>query len=324
MHAVARRGRLAGIVALASAAVLASSSARADDPVAAEALFREGSALWQQGKIPAACERFTRSNDAEPGVGTLFFLADCGLRSGKRASAWYRLREAATLAARKGDTSRQALAERRSRELEPGLARLLVRSSPAGMPPHAVLRRDSVSADAASFDVPVPVDAGSHHLEVSAPGYRPWSTDVVVADAPGTVTVDVPHLKLAVLAPVATVSTPEAPPPPPAGTPRAWVASRIASGAVAVAGIGVGATFGVLAATGWSDVSSACPDHTCRSVSSQMVNAPKEATADTQANIATGALIVAGVAAAVFVATYLFSPARVGSSGGVPDTTVRF
>jgi hypothetical protein len=102
------------------------------------------------------------------------------------------------------------------------------------------------------------------------------------------------------------------------------VVSRIASGVVAVAGIGVGASFGILAATGWSDVSSACPDHTCRNAAVQMANAPKEATADTQANIATGALVIAGVAALVFVATYLIHPSSTRGARGAPATTIRF
>ena len=67
-------------------AVMAEPSAR--DRAAAEATFRQATALMDEERFAEACEKFAASQDLDPGLGTLLHLADCYDRAGRTASAW--------------------------------------------------------------------------------------------------------------------------------------------------------------------------------------------------------------------------------------------
>lgn len=289
------RPLIAASAVLAASLSAAAAGATGADPTTAEVLFREGSALWQAGRPDDACERFAKSQEADPAVGTLFFLSDCALRQGKVATAWYRLREAAALAARKGDTSRQATADERSRKLEPSLPRLRIHSVEQPPPPGLAVRRDDVEGDAISLDVPIPVDPGEHRVGVKAPGRVPWETRTVVPEGPGTTVVEVPRL---------------APAPRPARPAEAHPAQRrsivpaVASGACLL-GLGVGVAFGALAQSAWSDIERACPGRVCPDAATRDALEGKRDAAASRAGVATAAFVFAGVAAAVAIVAYV-------------------
>jgi hypothetical protein len=91
----------------------------------------------------------------------------------------------------------------------------------------------------------------------------------------------------------------------------------LVAGALAVCGVGVGTAFGLIARGTWAEVGRACPNRTCPDAATQAAMEPKRSEATAQANIATGAFLVAGIAAAIAVATYLLEAGpRKGSLSG--------
>jgi hypothetical protein len=220
--------------------------ARADnDAAAAQALFDEAKALTAAGKYEEACPKFLASLKLDQKPGAAINLADCYEKSGKLASAWARYVEAATLAERVHQADRQQYAKDHASVLEPLLSRLTiaVAAPVSGMQ----VRRDGEPIDAAVLGSALPVDAGQHVIEVTAPGKKPWSSTVTVAAGAAQVKIDVPTLEDA---------PPEAGPAAPSG-PSGLGAQRIAGIALAsvgLAGVVVGAAFGGIAASKWSGV----------------------------------------------------------------------
>src|SRR5258706_1569998 len=91
------------IVGVAWASLVAwGTAAGQTDPVVARALFDEGRRLAGEGKYSQACPKLEESQKLDPGLGTLFGLADCLEHVGRTASAWSRFRDAADVANRLG------------------------------------------------------------------------------------------------------------------------------------------------------------------------------------------------------------------------------
>lgn len=178
----------------AALALLAPSRAGADDSLSAQALFEDGRRLKEAGKCAEALPKFEASQRIEPAVGTLLNLADCYDALGRKASAWVRLSEAASIARRLGDDRRAEYAERRSGELAPALSRLVIE---VAQPVDGLLiERGGVAVDEAAWGTAVPVDPGEVTVAASAPGFVPWSTTLTVRE-PGLFEVQVPKLSVA-------------------------------------------------------------------------------------------------------------------------------
>jgi hypothetical protein len=155
-------------VLLAAAVVLCvPRSAHAQNPAAAEALFEQARAAMAAGSFDIACARFRDSDKLDPAVGTRFNLADCEERRGRIATAWSLFRSVLSELARHDD--RRPIAEHRAKALEPRMPRLtLVRAAdtPAGLR----VRVDGVELGEGSLGVPLPMDPGSHELQLLLPG----------------------------------------------------------------------------------------------------------------------------------------------------------
>src|SRR4051794_10293213 len=93
--------------------ILLAARAHAADPAAAEAVFEEGKRSVARGDLDKGCRAFEESQRLDPGMGTLYHLADCEERRGKTATAWARFRELAAQAKAQGEEAREKAARDR-------------------------------------------------------------------------------------------------------------------------------------------------------------------------------------------------------------------
>ena len=172
---------------------LAPAANSARDPAAAEALFRAGRQLAQEGKLEEAFAKFEESYRLDPTAGALLNMGECRIREGKTASAWALYQQAATLADVQGKPDLFDLAFQRQREIEPNLSYLTFHVAKAA--PGLEVKRDGVLVGAAQFDVSLPVDPGRHIISAQAPGYESIQFAVVVHEKRDRQIVNVPALK---------------------------------------------------------------------------------------------------------------------------------
>jgi hypothetical protein len=241
-----------GVTGLFVAAAIAGSprvvTAQASDAnkAAAVALFDEATKLMAEGRHAAACAKFADSNRLDPQLGVLLHLANCYEKNGQIASAWAHWRDAAEIAQARGD-ARQTTAKNRAAELEAKLSKLVI-DVPAGSDvPGLEIKRDGTVVSRALWGASVPVDAGEHVIEASAPGKRTSTAKISVAGNAAVATHTIAALDDEVIA----ASAPGAPPEsPPAASVEAdsssgdtqrmlgWIA-----GGLGVVGIGAGIVF---------------------------------------------------------------------------------
>jgi hypothetical protein len=294
------------VLAMACARTAAAQGAQgASNEAAAEALFTEGRALIDAGRVEEGCKKLEASHALDPGTGTLIHLGDCDERLGRTASAWARFRDATSRAARDGRRDWEAVARTRAAELEPKLAKLRV-DAPAGV----TVRRDGNEIPAAALGSALPIDPGDHVLTASAPGKKPWTTRVSVA-ASTTSAVAVPVLEDDAAAPLPGAPEGRADARPADGSSLRAVGFAI--GAVGLVGLGVGAITGLSAISSNNRSKQACPtDGVCADESARSDNddARSSATISTIAFVAGGALVAGGVALVVFAPSSSSSPAK--------------
>jgi hypothetical protein len=203
---------------LTLAILLLPSTARAADPIAAQALFDEAKQLMADGRYTAACPKFAESQEADPGLGTQFHLADCWQHVGRLASAWALFRDVESQAHARGEFGRERVAHDRAAALEPFLPRLQIVPRDAERIPGLTIRRDGAEIGREQWGVAVPIDPGAHAVVAYAPGKQPWGTGVEVPLDSKIVTVELPPL---LNLPTASSAAPAAPlrPPSPATAP---------------------------------------------------------------------------------------------------------
>lgn len=184
---------------MAVSVVLLGTSWAAAEPTAerqatAEALFEQASALVDQGHFAEACDKFAASQELDPGLGTLLYLADCYDRMGRSASAWALFREVQERSHRENQPDREHIAEQRATALDAKLSRLELRVAPARQIPGLSLYLRGAPVARASWNVALPVDPGAVQIEARAPGKKPWSTQVSIGAGPSSRVVELPEL----------------------------------------------------------------------------------------------------------------------------------
>ncbi len=236
-----------GLVSL-SAVVFAAPVARAqsaDNSATVEALFDEGKRLMAAGKVAEACPKFLASYELEHRVGTLLNLAACYEQNAQLASAWARFVEARTLAARNNQPERQQFADDHAKALEPKLSKLTVTvTRPV---PGLEVKVDGQAVAQGAWGVAVPMDAGKHTVQATAPDHVAFSGEVTLGAGADQQTLAVPELAAA----PRPVTGPAPETPQPQSQASGGLGGRkilaLAVAGVGVVGLGIGSYFGVTA-----------------------------------------------------------------------------
>lgn len=292
--------KLAGLLSL----VAMTSSAFAEDKVAAESAFRAAKELEKAGKLAEACPLYEASYRADPQLGALLNLANCHEQTGRVATAWVEYRDALELATRRGD-SRVDYSKKRLAALEPRLSKLRI-EAPAGVTVErngtdvtALVRQDLV------------VDPGTYRVRATAPGKVAWETSIAVQQEGQTTRIVIPELVTAAAdappprpAPVVVIPSPVVTPQPatrvaaPPTSHRRTFAFAVGSAGLATTAVGLG--FGLDARGKWRssrDPSSCDAQNVCNERgTAQIANARSSAAIATWAVSAGAAMLVtAGV-----------------------------
>ena len=171
-----RRGARCSYLALVVIlAVEPTAFAEERDPVAAEALFRQGLAALRAEDWGSGCEKFQKSMALDPAVSTEFKIAKCYEHDNQLAKAWYAYelaqkmnRESQASEKRRSDLDRaivEALAA-----LKPQVPTLRVTVTPNA--PDLEVMRDGVAIPVAILGEVIPVDPGTHEILVRASGFE--------------------------------------------------------------------------------------------------------------------------------------------------------
>ena len=295
----------------------------------AQALFDEGKRLLAHGDIDEACERFERSQRLEPAGGTLLHLARCREDQGRTATAWTHFNEALSAARSAGRKDREQVAAEHLAVLDRRLVRLRVVVPAAQRIAGLTLHRDGKLLDAAGWGVAVPVDPGSHDVEASAPGHKPWRSHVDVRREGTTLDVTIPDL-----APDDTAVAPPPPvtppPPPPPAPPRANDGGTIGmqrtvalfTASVGLVGIGAATYFGLRSSAAHDKTDELCggpAPHDCPQAGIDEAN-----TARTLGTISTVTFVLGAVALAGGVVLWLTAPSRATAATSLASGRIAF
>lgn len=302
-----KRMKRAIVVVTVTLALTTESTARAEptatDKAAAESLYDDAKALMRVGRYAEACPKLTESQRLDPGVGTLFYLADCYQRLGKLASAWATWREASAAAHASGQVERENLARSKADALAADVPRLVVRApSPV---PGLGIKRDGAALPEASWGTATLVDPGEHIVEASAPGHQPFQRSVNLAKG-DQIEVEVPALA-ASPAPAPEPPPPTSPPPPPDDarskirmTPLTWIGFGVGA-----AGLVTGTIAGALSFSSASAAKEHCTGNDCTPEARPDIDASR-----TTGTVAEIAFVVAAVGAGVGVVSLLLPPSK--------------
>jgi hypothetical protein len=286
------------VVAAVVASLLACGPAAVAGPPTAEeeaaVLFEHAKALMDASRYAEACPTFERSETLDPQVGTMLNLAFCDENLGKTATAWTVWVEAAAKADERGQTSRAEFARSRASLLEPRLLRITVLVAPQRDLDQLDVRVDGVSLARSRWGTPIPIDPGSHWLQASAAGRRPYWRSFEV-DEQSVPPVTVPSLD---------------DPPGPAqkadgdrdGSPRAWRRpAALVMGTFAAVALGAGGVLAGVSKATYDSSSGYCGALVCDEPGNQ-----RRSTAKTEGNVASVAA-ASGAAAAIGAAILWFT-----------------
>ncbi len=140
-----------------------STTARANDPAAADALFQAGKQLVTEKKFAEACTKFDASYKLDPTLGTLLNLADCYEKAGRYATSWTTWGSAIERAQRDKDDRLEYAKERRD-ALAPKLPKVVIRVY--GMLPGIDVYWDNFKMPPGAFGSDIPTEVLRHKLVV--------------------------------------------------------------------------------------------------------------------------------------------------------------
>lgn len=238
----------------------------AENRAAAEALFKEAGRLYKAGSIEQACKALEKSQRLDPATGTLLNLARCYEKLGKLASAWIAYVDVAAQAKREGQAGREETARAAVARLGPNVPKLTIEVPEASGATNLSIKRNGKPVPRALWNVSAPVDPGSHTVEATAAGKKPWA--VVVDVKVGQVqTTTVPILVDLPVAPGAAKPVQDAPskraPVEADSELGARKVAALVAGGVGVVAVGVGAVFGLGAKSDLDMANETCTSSVC-------------------------------------------------------------
>lgn len=241
--------RLFPFICAASIFAWSTASLAQSNAAIAETAFQRGKELMAEGKPAEACPKFEESHRLDPSVGALLNLGRCYEQLGRTASAWVRFKEGATLARTLGQTERESVARDLAAALEPKLSRVRIEATTRVQGMRVTRNGDDVGL--ALLGDPLPVDPGELTVEVTAPGYVPWSKKIEIGKEADLKTVLIPEL--------------EADPKSPLQPSKGLRTAAFVVGGVGVAALGAGAVLGGLAIRDRGEADPLCPNKSCNS-----------------------------------------------------------
>jgi hypothetical protein len=272
----------------------------------AEALFDEGVAALKSGNLDLACQKLESSQRIEAGVGVLLYLGDCYEKKGRTASAWAIFREAASIAAARGD-DRAPIARERADRLTSRLSKLTItmdQGSDMSLP-DLELTRDGESIPRELWGNPIPIDPGEHIIAAVAPGYGKEEVKVTIEGGAASIaTIAIPHLEKLPEAPKAAT----APEPGDSGSTSIQRPLGVVLGIAGLAGLAVGGTFGILAIAKNNEVTDPNGSYGCTNTCPDQGGTDATQTALTFATVSDVGFIAGGVLLATGVTLYLTAP----------------
>jgi tetratricopeptide (TPR) repeat protein len=201
------------------------------DAAKAKALFDQGQAEMDAGKIDAACATFEASFRLDPQIGARLNLGDCREREGKLVEAYALFSAAANEARRTQKQGREAFARQRMAALQAKLVRVSVRvAQPA---PGLTVKLGERALLPAEWTVEQVVRPGQIVVDASAPDRRPFHVEES-AMAGAAIEIVVP-----VLPPVAEAAAPEPPAPTRHVDRTTWILGGSGAG-ILIASVAIG------------------------------------------------------------------------------------
>jgi hypothetical protein len=194
LRRLARRSAGLALLATLGFAGHAHAEPSANQRATAEALFRKATELMDQKRFGEACEKFQASQELDPTLGTMLYLADCYDRAGRTASAWALFQTASQKARHAGQLDRERIAKQRADDLEARLSLLEIKVAPKRQLPELEVLVGGAPVPKASFNTTLPFDPGPTRVEARAPGYKPWSGAITLANGPSTQAIEIPEL----------------------------------------------------------------------------------------------------------------------------------
>jgi hypothetical protein len=321
--------RSAAFLALTASLVLPR-LARAQDTTKADETFHAGRELMKDGNLAEACPKFEESQRADPASGTLLALAYCQELSGLLASAHSNYLAAADLAAKEGKTEKQKAAAERADALAKRFSTLVI-VVPASLRKQAGLRvkRDGIELDRTAYNVAIPLNGGTHAIEVTAPGKERWAGVITLQTEADHKTLELPELEPEVSVFIET-SGPRRPAPvyavqPEPASVRHMRQAAFGLGVGTVLAVGLGATFG-LAAKSRNDASNR--DGHCDASGCDAYGAERREAALDAARVSTWSFVAAGALGASAIILYFKADSaphtQLATSlvGGTPNVSV--
>lgn len=315
-----RQSKRAAVGVLAAGFVLSSwasaqGAAEATGATKADETFHAGHQLLKDGKFADACPKFEESQRADPASGTLLALAYCQELSGLLATACSNYRAAADLGAKEGQGERQKAASERAEALAKRVSTLTIQvPAELSRQPGLQIRRDGIALERTAYNVAIPLNGGTHAIEVTAPGHERWTGVVTLQTEADHKTLALPILEheSSSFMTVSGRQRDAQPAPPPAphaeqSTVRAMRQGSLALGIGSAVGVALGVTFGI-AAKSRNDASNR--DGHCDATGCDVYGSERRSAALDAAMVSTWSFVAAGALGAGALVLYFSAESK--------------